>query len=211
MESCRASPGGLHTGPEGFFLPLPLAAISALMLASFFLCSSRKAVAALPADWSAPGGAEAGGALEGWEGVGRDVGDLPLAEAWLLSRLHEAVDAAIASQEKLAVGEAGRALSDFFWGDFADWYVEAAKPGLMSGEGSAARVAAQRTLRYATDPCHVLHPPPDLCTDLREGRALLLLPPLVCLIIPLRHIVRSAFPCIQHFAHILVGRPRHLV
>jgi len=99
-------------------------------------------------------GAESGGALEGWEGVGRDVGDLPLAEAWLLSRLHEAVDAAIASQEKLAVGEAGRALSDFFWGDFADWYVEAAKPGLMSGEGSAARVAAQRTLRYATD--HVL-------------------------------------------------------
>ena len=38
--------------------------------------------------------------------------------------------------EKLDFGEAGRALYDFFWGDFADWYIEVKQllhaPGMAS-------------------------------------------------------------------------------
>lgn len=29
-----------------------------------------------------------------------------------------------AAHEKLELAEAGRLLYDFFWGDFADWYIE---------------------------------------------------------------------------------------
>ena len=34
------------------------------------------------------------------------------------------VDESTRLHEKLDFGEAGRALYDFFWGDFADWYIE---------------------------------------------------------------------------------------
>ena len=36
-------------------------------------------------------------------------------------------------------GEAGRLLYDFVWSDFADWYIEAAKAKLYSGDEAAAR------------------------------------------------------------------------
>ena len=36
----------------------------------------------------------------------------------------QVLDESTRLHEKLDFGEAGRTLYDFFWGDFADWYIE---------------------------------------------------------------------------------------
>ncbi len=41
----------------------------------------------------------------------------------------QVVDESTRLHDKLDFGEAGRALYDFFWGDFADWYIEARASG----------------------------------------------------------------------------------
>lgn len=40
-----------------------------------------------------------------------------------VSKLHVLVDEVTASYEKLFFGDVGREIYDFFWADFADWYV----------------------------------------------------------------------------------------
>lgn len=51
----------------------------------------------------------------------------------------QVVDRATAAHERLDFGEAGRAVYDFFWSQFADWYIEAAKTRLYNGDPEAAR------------------------------------------------------------------------
>ena len=56
-------------------------------------------------------------------------------------------------------GEAGRQIYDFFWSDFADWYVEIAKQQLA--EGGDARLLHRRypgaRVRYCPAPAASLH------------------------------------------------------
>lgn len=65
---------------------------------------------------------------------------LPLAERWIVSRVHEAVDHITESSEKYDFGEAGRALYDLFWGEFADWFLEASKTRLYGQDEASAKV-----------------------------------------------------------------------
>ena len=51
----------------------------------------------------------------------------------------QVVDRVTAAQQRLDFGEAGRAVYDFFWSQFADWYIEAAKTRLYSEDAAAAR------------------------------------------------------------------------
>jgi valyl-tRNA synthetase len=78
-----------------------------------------------------------------------------LVDRWILSRLDataEAVNAAFASYN---MDDAARALYEFFWDDFCDWYIEAAKPRFQGENADAARhvlwFTLERTLR-------LLHP-----------------------------------------------------
>ncbi|XWS75578.1 hypothetical protein CRYUN_Cryun01aG0102600 [Craigia yunnanensis] len=52
------------------------------------------------------------------------------------------IDAVTESYNKFFFGDVGRETYDFFWGDFADWYIEASKARLYhSGDDSVALVA----------------------------------------------------------------------
>jgi valyl-tRNA synthetase len=61
---------------------------------------------------------------------------MPLEDRWIMSRLHRTA----AEMEKLLgdfqVGEAGRHLHDFFWGELCDWYIEMAKVRLKANDAS---------------------------------------------------------------------------
>lgn len=46
-----------------------------------------------------------------------------------------------AAHEKPEFGETGRAFYDFFWSQFADWYIESAKSRLYSSDPQAAQTA----------------------------------------------------------------------
>jgi len=54
-------------------------------------------------------------------------------------------------------GEAGRQIYEFFWGDFADWYVEAAKLQLAQG-GERAATTAYGLARVLDTSLRLLHP-----------------------------------------------------
>ena len=80
-----------------------------------------------------------------------------LADSWIWARLQ----AVIADVERLfqgyQYGEAGRQIYDFFWSEFADWYVEIAKLQLAQGGDRAFYTAS--TLASILDIClRLLHP-----------------------------------------------------
>jgi valyl-tRNA synthetase len=75
-------------------------------------------------------------------------------------------------------GEAGRQIYEFFWSDFADWYVEAAKRQMASG-GECAFYTAQTLARVLDISLRLLHPITPFVTEELWGhlrRALLASP-----------------------------------
>lgn len=87
--------------------------------------------------------------------------NLPLPECWVVSKLHLLIESATANYDKFFFGEVGRETYDFFWADFADWYIEASKGRLYnSGNGgNSAALMAQAVLLYTFENIlKVLHP-----------------------------------------------------
>ena len=60
-------------------------------------------------------------------------------DRWILSRLARTVEAANKALEDYRFDRYATACYDFFWRDFCDWYVEAAKPVMRSGGDAAAQ------------------------------------------------------------------------
>ena len=57
----------------------------------------------------------------------RTFAELDLEERWLLTRLHETVEATTEALDKYRVSEAAQLVYDFVWRDFCDWYLEVSK------------------------------------------------------------------------------------
>jgi len=80
-----------------------------------------------------------------------------LPDSWIWARLQTL----IADVERLfgghQYGEAGRQIYDFFWGEFADWYLEIAKQQLAEG-GDRAFYTAQTLVRVLDASLRLLHP-----------------------------------------------------
>jgi valyl-tRNA synthetase len=80
-----------------------------------------------------------------------------LADSWVWARLQGLVRDVERLFSSYQYGEAGRQIYDFFWGEFADWYIEIAKMQLTAG-GDRAFYTAQ-TLARVLDTClRLLHP-----------------------------------------------------
>ncbi len=88
-----------------------------------------------------------------------------VADRWILSRLAELsarVDEGILTYE---FGETARALYDFFWNEFCDWYIELSKSRLSGGD-PAQRLAVQRILVFVLDQAlRLLHPMMPFVTE----------------------------------------------
>ena len=80
-----------------------------------------------------------------------------LADSWIWARLQ----ALVRDVERLFAvhqyGEAGRQIYEFFWSEFADWYVEIAKLQLAEG-GDRAFYTAQTLVRVLDTCLRLLHP-----------------------------------------------------
>ena len=66
----------------------------------------------------------------------------------------QVVDECTAAHEKLDFLQAGRVAYDFFWNQFADWYVEASKTRLY-GQDAARAAAARQVIRRPRQVCCV--------------------------------------------------------
>jgi len=83
--------------------------------------------------------------------------DWTLADSWIRSGLQKLVRNVERLFQIYQYGEAGRQIYDFFWGDFADWYVEIAK--LQMAEGGERAYYTAQTLAHVLDVClRLLHP-----------------------------------------------------
>jgi valyl-tRNA synthetase len=87
-----------------------------------------------------------------------DMTNFSLADKWILSRLNKTIAIVTKNFEKFEFGEAGRALYNFIWNDFADWYIEMTKETL-NGDDQAAQKTVQAILAYVLDnTLRLLHP-----------------------------------------------------
>jgi valyl-tRNA synthetase len=81
-----------------------------------------------------------------------------VADRWVRSRLAATTAEVTRLLEEYNLGEAGRTLYAFVWDELCDWYIEAAKLSLRSGEGPR-RDAALATLHEVLDgTLRLLHP-----------------------------------------------------
>ncbi|RME07289.1 MAG: valine--tRNA ligase, partial [Anaerolineae bacterium] len=80
-----------------------------------------------------------------------------LADSWIWAR-QRALRANVKRLfESHQYGEAGRQIYDFFWGEFADWYVEIAKLQLAEG-GTRALQTSEALVRVLDTSLRLLHP-----------------------------------------------------
>ncbi len=80
-----------------------------------------------------------------------------LADSWIWARLQALVRTVERLFQGFQYGEAGRQIYEFFWGDFADWYVEIAKLQLNQG-GMRAFQTSYTLVRVLDTSLRLLHP-----------------------------------------------------
>ncbi|MGM7702200.1 valine--tRNA ligase [Pseudalkalibacillus sp. Hm43] len=85
-------------------------------------------------------------------------GEKSLADKWILTRLNETIESVTKLIDAYEFGEVGRALYNFIWDDFCDWYIEMAKLPLY-GEDEARKKTTRSVLAYTLDQTlRLLHP-----------------------------------------------------
>ena len=80
-----------------------------------------------------------------------------LADSWIWARLQNLVRDVERLFQSFQYGEAGRQIYEFFWNEFADWYVEIAKLQLSAG-GDQAFYTARTLVRVLDLSLRLLHP-----------------------------------------------------
>ncbi len=85
-------------------------------------------------------------------------GEKSVADKWILTRLNETIEHVTRLSDRYEFGEVGRALYNFIWDDFCDWYIEMAKLPLY-GEDEAAKKTTRSILAHVLDNImRLMHP-----------------------------------------------------
>ena len=87
-----------------------------------------------------------------------DVAALPFAERWIIAELAQLVEDVDRAHERHDIGEAGRSVYNFFWGQFADWYLEIAKTRLYSDNKEEAKQCMDVLMHVFVSCLQLLHP-----------------------------------------------------
>nr|WP_123589640.1 valine--tRNA ligase [Salinisphaera halophila] len=88
-----------------------------------------------------------------------DAVELSMADRWIVSRL-QATEAEVTAQfDQYRFDLASKAIHDFVWHGFCDWYLELVKPVLAGDASAAAKAGTRRTLvRVLEATLRLLHP-----------------------------------------------------
>jgi valyl-tRNA synthetase len=85
-------------------------------------------------------------------------GKIPLVDAWLFTRLADAIEMVNDALANYRFHEAAHGVYQFFWGDFCDWYIEWVKPELHSADRERATVAWKNLFAAFDAALRLLHP-----------------------------------------------------
>lgn len=84
---------------------------------------------------------------------------LHLSDRWILSRLQGAIQTVTRDLDEFRFNTAAKALYDFIWSDFCDWYLELAKPRFyLDDTAPERRMAGDVSLEVLSAIIRVLHP-----------------------------------------------------
>ncbi len=85
-------------------------------------------------------------------------GKKSVADKWILTQLNETIETVTKLANRYEFGEVGRALYNFIWDDFCDWYIEMSKLPLY-GDDEEAKKTTRSILAYVLDnTMRLLHP-----------------------------------------------------
>jgi len=84
--------------------------------------------------------------------------NLELADRWILHRLNRTIERVTNLLEKFSFDETARALWDFIWNDFCDWYIEMIKIRLYDGTPEQKQTAMSVAIFVLRDIMKMLHP-----------------------------------------------------
>jgi len=96
-------------------------------------------------------------AISAQQAVASETAEWTLADSWIWAKLQQLVRDVERLFQNFQYGEAGRQIYEFFWSDFADWYVEIAKGQLAEG-GARASATAETLARVLDISLRLLHP-----------------------------------------------------
>lgn len=80
------------------------------------------------------------------------------ADRWIWSRLQATVRDVTEHLEHYRFSDVTRAVYDFVWRDYCDWYLELAKVRLQGGDGEARNIAQDNLVRVLEHALRLLHP-----------------------------------------------------
>jgi len=85
-------------------------------------------------------------------------GEVALIDRWIFSRLARATAQVNDALEHFRFHEAAHVVYHFFWGDFCDWYIEWAKPELLSSDRSKSAATWRNLFAAFENALRLLHP-----------------------------------------------------
>jgi len=87
------------------------------------------------------------------------MGDLGVADKWILTRLQVAVEKVTKGFDTYRFDDAANTIYQFFWTEFCDWYLEMSKPVLDAEQGDKSRAASLAVLLHVLDTSmRLMHP-----------------------------------------------------
>lgn len=91
-------------------------------------------------------------------------------DRWILHRYNETVSQVNRLMNQYELGEAARAIYEFLWSDYCDWYIEMAKIRLYSPEATAQKETVRSVLTYVLERMlRLLHPfMPFITEEIRQ-------------------------------------------
>ncbi|MFO8042721.1 MAG: valine--tRNA ligase, partial [Alkalispirochaeta sp.] len=96
--------------------------------------------------------------LEGRTLVPFDQIELRDVDRWIYYRLNEAVKTVNSGMRTYRMDEASRAVYEFFWNEFCDWYIEVSKLGLYSEDETEKDRGASMVLYVLEESLRLMHP-----------------------------------------------------
>jgi valyl-tRNA synthetase len=91
--------------------------------------------------------------------------ELSEVDRWIRTRLNRAAAAARDALDGYRFNEAAQAVYEFFWNDFCDWYVEAAKLPLTTGDGAEKDRVTTLLVALLEESLRLVHPFLPLITE----------------------------------------------
>ncbi|MFH0854614.1 MAG: valine--tRNA ligase [bacterium] len=85
------------------------------------------------------------GSIEEGKDAGKEIGNLTLADKWILDKLDNIIKLVTDDIENYRFSQAGETLREFTWNDFADWYLEIAK--VEGGKGGILEFVLKNLLK----------------------------------------------------------------